>query len=274
MQTLSGGRPLSEGQPLSGGRPGHTPLVDHVSRYAAWFHDLDAWTEYWDIFRPESKGRYYFGDGQDEQGLLSAFMPRHSWPAPFTAWVAVALRSAPRSCFEEAARVPAVAHAVTEVDALVARLFGQHFGDPGARETRDHYLEAMHLFAIDALPPATRRYELVPDDDHRKRTAGRHALDSDVMWFAWALHLEATQILASPGDAVGDRRRALMMAAVATGCAANFTWRGHRRTRPGYRADDDTARHLRTLGLLWADDFESARDEVHALYRIREWGHD
>jgi hypothetical protein len=75
-------------------------------------------------------------------------------------------------------------------------------------------------------------------------------------------------------DSAGQARRALMMAAVATGCAANFTWRGHRRTRPEYRADDDTARRLRGLGLLWADDFEAARAEVHALYRIREWGHD
>jgi hypothetical protein len=265
-------------QTLPGRRPGHNPRVDSVSRYVAWFHDLDAWTEYWDIFHPESKGRYYFGDGRDEQGLLSAFMPRFSWPAPFTRWVAMALRSAPRSSFADAVRVPAVAHAVIEVDALVARLFGQHFGDPASPEARSDYLEAMHLFALDALPPATRRYELVPDGDHRKRTAGRHTLDSDVMWFAWALHLEAAQELAAAGlsassDAAASRR-ALMMAAVATGCAANFAWRGHRRTRPGYRADTDTARHLRTLGLLWADDFEAARDEVHALYRIREWGHD
>ena len=53
---------------------------DPASRYAAWFHDLDAWTEYWDIYHPESKGRYYFGNGRDEQGLLPAYMPRHSWP--------------------------------------------------------------------------------------------------------------------------------------------------------------------------------------------------
>jgi hypothetical protein len=245
-----------------------------VSRYAAWFHDLDAWTEYWDIFHPESKGRYYFGDGHDESGLLREFMPGRSWPAPFTAWVAVALGSAPPSAFGQAVRVPAVAKAVAEVDLLVGRLFAQHFGDPADTGTRDHYLQAMHLFATDALPAATRRHALVPDGDHRKRTAGRHTLDSDVMWFAWALHLEATHLLAPPSDAAAASRRTLMMAAVATGCAANFAWRGHRRTRPGYRADDSTAAQLRTLGLGWADDFESARAEVHVLYRIREWGHD
>jgi hypothetical protein len=94
------------------------------------------------------------------------------------------------------------------------------------------------------------------------------------MWFAWALHLEATHLLAPAGDSTADKRRGLMMAAVATGCAANFAWRGHRRTRPEYHADDDTAQRLRELGLSWADNFEAARAEVHTLYRIREWGHD
>lgn len=94
------------------------------------------------------------------------------------------------------------------------------------------------------------------------------------MWFAWASHLEAAHILTLSGNSSASKQRALMMAAVATGCAANFAWRGHRRTRPEYRADDDTAQRLRAFGLLWADDFEAARAEVHALYRIREWGHD
>src|SRR5262249_24429370 len=142
------------------------------------------------------------------------FMPGPSRPAPFTAWVAVALRSAPPSSFVQAVSVPEVSNAIIEVDALVGRLFAQHFGDPTDAGTRGQYLDAMHLFAIDALPPATRRDDLVPDGDHRKRTAGRHTLDSDVMWFAWALHLEATDLLTPPGDSAAASRRALMMAAV------------------------------------------------------------
>ena len=43
-------------------------------RYAAYFRELDAWTEYWDIYHPETHGRYYFGDGE-HPGLLSAFLP-------------------------------------------------------------------------------------------------------------------------------------------------------------------------------------------------------
>jgi len=43
------------------------------SKYA-YFKELDAWTEYWDIYHPETGGRYYFGDGE-QPGLLAAFRP-------------------------------------------------------------------------------------------------------------------------------------------------------------------------------------------------------
>jgi hypothetical protein len=244
-----------------------------VDRYVGWFHDLDAWTEYWDIYHPESRGRFYFGDDDLEPGLLSAFMPRATWPAPFTAWVAVATRTAPAATFADAVRVPEVAHAILAVDTLMSELFDEHFGDPSEPEVQNHYLEAMHRFATDTLPPASERLARIPEGDHRRRTAGRHTLDGDVMWFAWALHLEASQAL-DPDDPIGQRRRSLMMAAVATGCSANFAWRGHRRTRLEYRADPETARRLRALGLRWAHDFAAGREEVHALYRLREWGSD
>jgi hypothetical protein len=254
---------------------GATAVVDGdwVARYVGWFHDLDAWTEYWDIYHPESAGRFFFGDGAGEPGLLTAFMPATSWPAPFTAWIAVASKAAPAAQFAEAVRVPQVAQAILEVDELVGELFGRYYGDAADLEVQGHYLEAMHRFATDTLPPAPERYALVPEGDYRQRTAGRHTLDGDIMWFAWALHLEAGQLL-DPDTAQNARRRALMMAAVATGCAANFAWRGHRRTRPGYQPDERTAYALRSLGLRWAQDFPAACAEVHALYRVREWGHD
>jgi hypothetical protein len=43
-------------------------------RYVAWFHELDAWTEYWDVYHPETRGRYYFGDGGEEPGLLTQIL--------------------------------------------------------------------------------------------------------------------------------------------------------------------------------------------------------
>ena len=92
-------------------------------------------------------------------------------------------------------------------------------------------------------------------------------LIADRTWFCWSLHTEAACIVNGV-----DARLALMLAGVAMGCPVNFVWRGHRRSRAAYRADDATAALLRARGLHWAEDAGAARAEIHALYRIREWG--
>lgn len=239
-------------------------------RYVGWFHELDAWTEYWDIFHPETRGRFYFGDGSTEPGLLTRYLPRERRPPVFVAWTRMALRSGDAESFAKAVRNPEVAPAVIEVENLLAELFARHFGDAAGPFTQLDYLEATLRCAMDTLPPAAGREALIPKDDWRRPTAGRHMIDSDLMWFAWALHLEAADLLI--GRDRGHARRALQLAGVAAGCPANFAWRGHRRTRPEYHPDRATIRMLKERGLHWASDFEAAAREVHALYRIREWG--
>jgi hypothetical protein len=239
-------------------------------RYVAWFHELDAWTEYWDIYHPETRGRFYFGNGDAETGLLTRFLPRERRPPAFIAWTRMALSYDDGTVFVGEVRVPEVAAAVLEVDALVARLFSKYFGDAADRQVQADYLEAIFRFAIDSLPAAVERDARISDDDPRKRTAGRHTLDGDLMWFAWALQTEAAYAIVGVDE--GHARRALLLAGVATGCAANFAWRGHRRTRAEYRADAATASLLRHRGMQWASDFRTSADEIHALYRIREWG--
>jgi hypothetical protein len=238
--------------------------------YVEWFHELDAWTEYWDVYHPETRGRYYFGDGGGEPGLLTQLLPRTSYPPVFTAWTRRALGLGSLEAWLSEVRTPAVTEAAVEVEALIGRMFGRHFGAASDPEVQRDYLDAMFRFAIDALPPATERAARIADGDPRKRTAGRHALDGDVMWFAWALQLECADAIA--GRDAGHALRALMMAGVAIGCAAHFAWSGHRRTRRGYAADERTMCALRERGLAWAADLPAATAEVHALYRIREWG--
>lgn len=243
---------------------------DQEQRYVAWFHELDAWTEYWDIYHPETRGRYYFGDGQAEPGLLTRFLPRERRPPAFIAWTRMALSLDLPAVFSSEVRVPEVASAVMEMDDLVARLFIKHFGDARDPVVQADYLEAVFRFAIDSLPPATDRTARISTDDWRKPTAGRHTLEGDLMWFAWALELEAAHSIAGADEA--HARRALLLAGVATGCAANFAWRGHRYTRAEYAADARTRELLRNRGMRWALDFDSSAAEVHSLYRIREWG--
>jgi hypothetical protein len=244
-------------------------LGNDERRYVAWFHELDAWTEYWDIYHPETRGRFYFGDGTSGDGLLNRFLPRDRRPPAFATWVQMALEIGSPEAFAAEVNLPDVAEAIMEIDGLLERLFSKHFGDAADPAIRVDYLEAIFRFATDTLPPAAERDRRIADDDPRKPTAGRHTLDGDLMWFCWSLHTEAAHIIAG-----ADARRALMLAGVAMGCPANFAWRGHRHTRSEYRPDAKTAAILRSRGLQWADDFNAARAEIHALYRIREWGAD
>lgn len=242
-------------------------------RYKGWFHSLDAWTEYWDIFQPESHGRYYFGDDATELGLLRRFLPRDDYPPAFIAWNAMALGYAAREPFVAEVRRPEVAEAVIEVDALLSRLFEDYFGDAGDPAVQADYLEATFRFAIDTLPPAPERDARVAPDDPRKKTAGRHRLEGDLMWFVWALQIEAAHALAGRDDP-GYARRTLHLAGVAVGCPADFGWRGHRRTRPEYIPNEETVALLRERSSGWLSDLQVAASEIHALYRFREWGHD
>lgn len=245
------------------------PRDEH--RYAAWFHELDAWTEYWDIYHSETNGRFYFGNGDSEYGLLTRFLPCKQKPPAFIAWTQMALLAGNLESFAEQVRIPEVSAAVMEVDALLARLFEKYFGNASDPVVQDDYLEAIFRCAADMLPPATERDTRIAENDWRKSTAGRHTIDSDLMWFAWALHIEAAHIVA--GQDRHHVRRALQLAGVATGCAANFAWRGHRRTRAEYHPDERTITLLRERGIGWASDFDGCAMEVHALFRIREWGH-
>lgn len=254
-------------------------------RYMAWFHELDAWTEYWDIYHPETHGRYNFGDGHQERGLLTRYLPRDGQPPAHVAWRAMALwgdggaEGSRAERFAQEACAPAVAEAVMEIEELQARLFARHFGDAADPAVQDDYLRAMFRFGSNTLPPALERYERIAPDDPRKHSCGRHMVAGDIMWFAWALHLEAVEAVAGVRQdgraghgAGGHARRTLMLAGVAVGCPADFAWRGHRRTRQEYRPDEATEALLHERGLAWANDYEAARREVHALFRIREWG--
>lgn len=249
-----------------------------VSRWVGFFHALDAWTEYWDIYHPETRGRFYFGDGLAEQGLLGRFLPRDGRPLPFTTWVAWALRRGTADAFRQAIAEPAVASALLEVDGLIARLFAEHFGDPTLASTQQDYLDAMFAFAVNSLPPATERYNRIPEDDPRRPTAGHHTLEGDIMWFAWALQTEGAELAGSmrnaPGDPSDHARRSLLLAGTALGCGANFAWKGHRYTRAEYKRDDATRILLLERGRSWAGDFAAGAEEMRALFRIREWGED
>lgn len=255
-----------------GVKPAMGDLVEAANRYAAWFHELDAWTQYWDIYHPETHGRYHFGNGTGEPGLLRKFVKHEQRPAIFNAWVRMALSLDTRAKFVEEARAPEVAAAVLEVDRLVSRLFRTHFGDASDPTVQEAYINAMLCFGCDMLPSATERVTQFSNSDPRRVAAGRYAMEFDLVWFSCALHLEAVHAIFGPDE--DHARRTLMLAGIAVGCSADYVWRGRRQSRPEYSRDFQTAYLLRNMGMVWANDFVGACQEVHALFRIREWGRD
>ena len=248
--------------------------------YARFFEELDAWTEYWDIYHPETRGRYYFGDGAGEPGYLRAFLPSPdgSQAPAFTCWkrYAVFHRHATgpqlRQRFAEEVARPPVTEALLAADELVRGLVRAHFGKPEGELDSDAYLDAMARFGADLLPANRERYQRLPDDDWRKSSSLHHTIEGDIMWFAWAAQLEAAQMVTPAGDQWHDSR-ALLLAGVALGCAMDYTFRGRRRTRNEYRAAGaDAATLLWERAQAWRLDFSVAAEEVRDLYRIREYG--
>jgi hypothetical protein len=251
-------------------KPAMGVLVESANRYAAWFHELDAWTQYWDVYHPETNGRYHFGNGLTEPGLLRRFVRHEQRPPVFNAWVRMALRLDGHQKFIDEARVPEVAAAVLELDRLVSRLFKAHFGDPADPRVQEDYINALLCFGCDMLAPATGRAARFSDDDPRKAAAGRYTMEFDLVWFSCALHIEAVHAIYGVDEE--HARRSLMLAGIAVGCSADYVWRGRRQCRPEYSRDFQTAYLLRNMGVEWAGNFAAAAGEVHALFRIREWG--
>jgi len=244
--------------------------------YAAYFFELDAWSEYWDVYRPETRGLYHFGDGS-APGYLSAFLPgpgRRRAPV-FDAWKAYALarrspdsEPAARRRFEGLARQPEVAEAVIAVDLLVTRLLEEHFGDGHGGLDLEAYFDAIERFALDTLPGCPDRYALISDDDGRKASSPTHQIAGDLMWFAWATHLECAELVAEePSPA-----RALLMAGIELGCSMDYAFRGRGRTRTEYRSRDAGAwSRIWERGRETAGDFDAAAADVRDLFFIRTY---
>lgn len=247
--------------------------------YARFFAELDAWSEYWDIFHPETHGRFYFGD-ETHEGYLSAFLPSPtcSRNAVFDSWKTMVLYAGSncdqeyRERFEAAVRQPKVAEAVLAVDELVLRIVRSHFAQGADGIDAFAYLDAMERFGKDTLPANPERYECIPIHDSRKSSALHHTIEGDIMWFGWSVHLECATLVAPPDAATRDLR-ALMMAGIALGCSFDFAFRKRCRTRREYVSADSAASER-----IWARarqcslDFEEAAREVRTLFRIRQFG--
>jgi hypothetical protein len=250
------------------GTEGFNPPMDDVS--ATFFTELDAHTEYWDVYDAVPDGRYYA-------------LVRVAAPA-LAAWRSLVGSTSPKDrdraelALKDSLDDDTVADAVVTLDRLMISLAAKHF--PGAERGVDPeaYLNVVEAFARDVLPPDEDRLKRVTDlgdpEDQRLQHALRHRMDGSTLWFTWAAVVDAAEMV-DEGHGTDERREihALMLAGCAAGSAFDYVFRsspGNPRgvTRPVYRADEPTLVDLREAARAWAADMGQARDNARDLARI------
>jgi hypothetical protein len=238
------------------------------SKYAAYFTELDAWTEYWDIYKPETQGRFYNGDGTTP-GMLSTIFPLIEKWREYAQFESEP--EGPDVLVELQARMadPVVASEFREMEELLDRLVRSHFAIDGTLDV-EAFLDAFESFGRDTLPLDHDRDARVPDGDFRKEHAKYHRMDGAGLWFVWAGFLDCASLLEN--SAAHAKSRLLMMAAITIGCPMDFVFRERSRSRPGYRKDERTVKLLRRRALRFANSWDAAASEARDLFRIHDAG--
>ncbi len=242
-------------------------------RYASYFRDLDAVTEYFDVYgRPQADYLMplvmkYFGR-DDVPGRRKAL---NIWKSYAVIPDDDPTRAVEKQALEQELAQPDVASAVKSVDTALLNLARTHWSFAGVFD-REVMLEALLRFGADRLPEdndrLTRIRNLNDPADFRLSYALYHRMDSLVMWMNWMGHVECAAILF--GATHSDHAlRTVLMSALCLGYSADCVFRSRGHTRPEYYQPDGEDRMWRKSVLI-ANDFDKARAEAHALARLRE----
>jgi hypothetical protein len=249
-----------------------TPKV-RGERYAAYFRDLDAVTQYFDVYgRPPAdnlKPAYdkYFGRN-DEPGRRKAL----------NIWRNYAIipdddptKATERQALEQELAQPDVASAVKTVDAAMLDNVRKYWFFAGALD-REVMLEAFLRFGADRLPEdndrLTRIQNLNDPNDPRLNTALLHRMDGQIMWMNWMGHVECAATVFGPTHA-DHGLRTVFFSALCLGYSADAVFRKRGQTHPEYYQPDGEDRMWRKSVLI-ANDFDKARAEAHELARLRQ----
>jgi hypothetical protein len=236
---------------------------------SAFFVDLDAYTQYFDVYDLVPDARY-----MGMYGVLGGVIAAWNRVAET---VDPAAHAAALQTLRARVQEPQSAQALQGLDAMMVALVRQHFPS-GSGVDADGYLDVVEAFGRDVLPPDPDRLARVlalDPDDPRKDMAERHRMDGASMWFTWAAVVDCASLLSEsdPSLAPGQEARTLMLAGCAAGSAFDFVFRAkpgdpRGRTRPEYTPDLATLSLLRSSARAWAADLDEARSNARDLHRI------
>lgn len=227
-------------------------------RYAAFFRDLDSYTQYWQFYRPELRGLY--------MNLVVQIL----FPGPIAAWETFVSKEktaeapAALTALNNAIAKPDASDALRQIDGLLTKLLGVHFPGPSAG-TLDTtaYLTAIEAFARDRLPVDQDRLARVQSggDD-----VSHHRMDDPSMWFKWAAAVDCAAML--EGATGMTSPRTAYLGAAAFGSAMDCVFRARGKTRPEYHPDSATETLLRGQAASWVRDGDAARAQARELFRV------
>jgi hypothetical protein len=230
--------------------------------YAAFFRDLDTYTEYFDVYgRPPAED--YMPAARIVMGNIARpWLDYARIPADDASMAAQKANAL--NVVRAAIAVPASGTALARCDELLTMLIRKHFGGGGAIDYLA-YLDCMCSFGRDVLPEDPDRLARLPPGDGRRSYALRHTMDGAALWFFWCGQADASVL--SFGEAHADHPlRVAMLAAAGVGSAMDYVFRQRETTRAIYYTGG--AATIFAAGQRRLSDYPSALLEAHELWQI------
>ncbi|WP_414665139.1 hypothetical protein [Horticoccus sp. 23ND18S-11] len=249
-------------------------------RYAAFFLELDSYTEYY---------KYYNAPENYMPVVLEYFDRRmgdgtkaiNAW------WRWVASRGFPdethyRKELNDFLGVETVRASILKVNSLMVSLMEKHF--PGANGGIDlsAFSDAVEFFAKDQLPPDEDRRQRVRSSIPQSATpkerkeletyadcyARYHRMDGESMWFNWAAHADMALMIENDSDTASAAKK-IQLAGTTVASVIDFVFRKRGKTRPEYSADPGRALvAMRRAMKRFATDLSATRAELYTLVSI------
>lgn len=242
--------------------------------YAAFFRELDAYTEYFDTYGVElgleDLGPYYsriWGPGLLlQKEWLSYFETKATTPI---------LRAQKERQWGKVLELTSredISEAIIKIDGVICDLMEKHFLDASEQFNVPACLDAFRRFGEDILPSDEDRKQRVINlgnlSDRRLVSdfAPYHRMDTRKLWFFWFGHLQCANAILGSTDKRAFLRKALA-ASIFIGQVSDTAFRegSNRQTRSEYLNDRTTVWQSATT---LAEDFELASNEIQELYYI------
>jgi len=235
--------------------------------YAAFFRDLDSYTEYHDVYgRPTEEnymqyvGRYF---GRDRNLALNLWKE----------YAELSLEDAEYKdeLWEEILKEinsPIIKNSILKVEELMVKLLEEHFNFDSQLDT-EAILDAFTFFGKDELPEDLERYQRIvalnDPEDFRLPYARYHRMDGAVMWFNWMGHIECAHSIDSGSNA---HVRQAFMSGVCLGSSMDFVFRQREKTKTKYYDVERGEKRMQRQAERNLNDFTKGIKESHELYQV------